>query len=239
MPKKPAHNRCSTEGFARKAKATHGDLYDYSKVVYARAHGKVIITCKEHGDFEQTASNHIRGFGCPKCSGKHRHSTAEWVAEAKAVHGDRYDYGKVFYVRVHGKVIIICCEHGDFEQEASSHLRGRGCPSCPARYDEPASLYIMANSYDQVKIGYSIDPEARLSKLNRDAPFSAELLKEWVLPDTPAARTVETEIHQYLAGYHAGLSGFDGATEWFNTTPEYAIPIISGIVEQYKTGDRE
>ena len=28
------------------------------------------------------------------------------------------------------KVVIVCSEHGDFEQTPSSHLNGSGCPQC-------------------------------------------------------------------------------------------------------------
>ena len=41
-----------TQVFIEKARVKHGDRYDYSKVVYVRSKDKVIITCKEHGDFE-------------------------------------------------------------------------------------------------------------------------------------------------------------------------------------------
>ncbi len=45
----------------------HGDRYDYSKVKYTNSKEKVIIICKEHGKFEQTANQHKQGNNCPKC----------------------------------------------------------------------------------------------------------------------------------------------------------------------------
>lgn len=54
----------------------------------------------------------------------------EFIRRAKLVHGDKYDYSKVNYVNNRTKVIIICPEHGEFEQIPDSHLRGRGCPIC-------------------------------------------------------------------------------------------------------------
>jgi hypothetical protein len=47
--------------------SVHGNRYDYSGVVYTTAHTKVPITCKEHGIFWQSPSNHIQGTGCPSC----------------------------------------------------------------------------------------------------------------------------------------------------------------------------
>ena len=59
-----------------------------------------------------------------------RSNTAEFVAKAQKIHGDRYDYTLVEYRRACEKVTIICREHGCFNIEANSHLRGRGCAKC-------------------------------------------------------------------------------------------------------------
>src|SRR5690554_6008376 len=57
----------SKNRFIERSRAVHGDRYDYSKAVYTRSKDKVVITCKAHGDFEQSPKNHIRGQGCVKC----------------------------------------------------------------------------------------------------------------------------------------------------------------------------
>lgn len=57
-------------------------------------------------------------------------TTEEFIAKAKTVHGDKYDYSKVEYKRGNKKVCIVCPAHGDFWQTANSHLCGRGCPDC-------------------------------------------------------------------------------------------------------------
>ena len=36
--------------------------------------------------------------------------------KARDLHGDRYDYSKVDYTNANSKVIIICSEHGEFQQ---------------------------------------------------------------------------------------------------------------------------
>ena len=43
------------------------DNYEYSKFIYNCATCKSIITCKKHGDFEQTPSKHLENQGCVKC----------------------------------------------------------------------------------------------------------------------------------------------------------------------------
>lgn len=148
--------------------------------------------------------------------------TKLFIEKARAVHGDLYDYGRAVYAHSREKVIITCKKHGSFEQTPHSHLSGQGCPSCPARYDQPTNLYLMHNGLGQVKVGYSIDTDRRISKLNSTAPFEAELLETWTLPDMPTVRKIESKVHRKLAKYHAGLSGFDGASEWFNASPDTA-----------------
>ena len=54
----------------------------------------------------------------------------EFIEKAIKVHGNKYDYSKVEYVNNRTKVCIICLEHGEFWQQANSHLRGEGCPKC-------------------------------------------------------------------------------------------------------------
>lgn len=60
-----------------------------------------------------------------------RLTTDEWVARARATHGDRYGYSKVEYVNKNTKVTIVCRVHGDFQQKAVSHAHhGHGCARC-------------------------------------------------------------------------------------------------------------
>lgn len=58
----------TTEYFVEKAKAVHGDTYDYSLVKYTRAKDCVKIICKTHGVFEQMPDGHLAGKGCRACS---------------------------------------------------------------------------------------------------------------------------------------------------------------------------
>ena len=59
----------SAEEFISKAREVHGNLYDYSKADYVTARKKVVITCKDHGDFEQLPYSHLRGSKCSYCAG--------------------------------------------------------------------------------------------------------------------------------------------------------------------------
>lgn len=126
-----------TNMWIKKAKAVHGNKYDYSKTVYKDIKTKVFITCKVHGDFEILPQKHIlRDQGCREC-GKNKQrevflkNQEQWISEAKKVHGDKYDYSKVDYIGSVTNVEIICKKHGSFWQAPSKHIsRGDGCPSC-------------------------------------------------------------------------------------------------------------
>jgi hypothetical protein len=147
--------RKTVEIFFKEAKAVHGDKYDYSKVIYKHGEKKIIIICPEHGEFEQTPTGHLIGHGCPKCSGLYKKTTKEYIQKAKETHGDKYDYSKVVYVNSNTKVIIICPEHGEFEQEARLHLIGAGCQKCSGSYMDTKYFIQKAKAIHGDKYDYS------------------------------------------------------------------------------------
>lgn len=63
-------SRNSFDTFLERAKAAHGDLYDYSKVVYTGVHHRVTVVCPVHGDFEIKPYLLWTGKGCQKCARK-------------------------------------------------------------------------------------------------------------------------------------------------------------------------
>ena len=122
--------RMTNEDFINKAKAVHGDKYDYSKVQYVYNKTEVCIICREHGEFWQKPKNHLSGYGCPICSGRKKMRTSDFIKKARSVHGEKYDYSKAEYKGYSEKLCIICPEHGEFWQRAGNHLKGIGCPKC-------------------------------------------------------------------------------------------------------------
>ena len=120
----------STEEFIERAREIHGDTYDYSKVSYINSNTKVTIICKTHGEFQQRPQKHLIKRGCDICGGSYKSNTEEFIAKAKEIHGDTYDYSKVEYIDRKTNVIIICKKHGEFPQTPKTHLRNCGCDSC-------------------------------------------------------------------------------------------------------------
>lgn len=125
----------NTPDFLSKATTLFGSKYLYEKTVYTKAREKLIVTCREHGDFLTTANSHLRGKGCPECgvnkAAKTRAKGLElFVKQSKAINKNRYSYDKAVYVNTHMYVILTCKIHGDFKVTPNSHLRGANCSKC-------------------------------------------------------------------------------------------------------------
>jgi hypothetical protein len=158
-----------TEAFIEKAIKVHGDKYDYSKVEYKKSSLKVIIICKEHGDFEQTPNSHLCNKGCVKCgimirANLTRKDNIYFIEKAKLIHGDTYDYSKVNYINCNKKVIIICKIHGEFNQTPSNHKK-YGCIKCGIVKNSDSqrktndefikqSIEVHGDKYDYSKVNY-------------------------------------------------------------------------------------
>lgn len=124
-----------TTEFIEKANKIHGTTYDYSKVEYKNCSTKVLIICKEHGEFSQRPGNHLTGNGCKKCRDEKSGSTQrlslnDFINKAKDIHGDNYDYSNVKYVNSHINIQIGCKIHGIFYQKPNNHLNGATCLLC-------------------------------------------------------------------------------------------------------------
>lgn len=134
-------HKWTTKSFVDASNYIHGGRYIYDKTKYVKRNQKVIITCPEHGDFEQTPGNHLYGYGCPACAGVNKLTPETFMAKAKKVHGDKYDYSLVTGdISSHHKVAIICLEHGVFEQTPTGHLSGKGCSKCADQKREETNL---------------------------------------------------------------------------------------------------
>ena len=116
--------------YTEKAKLIHGDKYNYDNVNYINTKTKIKIICKNHGEFEQRPDHHLRGSGCPECSGNNKKENTTFIQESIKIHGNKYDYSVSEYKGAHKKVKIICKEHGLFEQTPRAHLNNQGCSKC-------------------------------------------------------------------------------------------------------------
>jgi len=187
--------RNTTEGFITQAQIIHDFKYSYDKTEYRRVIDKVIITCKEHGDFTQKPNSHLSGAGCPKCSGRGL-SDQEWIARFEKVHGNKYDYSGFSYLGNKVKSQFICNIHGAFYQIPMDHIQGKNCPECfnELRSDlwnpnsaygirgyygteNPSNLYVVQLGSDLLKIGLSKDVSSRITRLSRESGLEIQKLR--------------------------------------------------------------
>lgn len=135
--------KLTTEEFIARAKAKHGEKYDYTLVNYFTNTTKVKIICRVHGTFEQSPASHIKNGGCKLCGsersalkrkGKNSITTEEFITRAKKVHGVTFDYSKSNYLGAYKKLEIVCSIHGSFWQSPQAHIYwGYGCEKCSAK----------------------------------------------------------------------------------------------------------
>lgn len=125
--------------FLIKAKNVHGEKYNYDKIFYLYEEEKITIVCNAHKvEFRQNVHKHLDGQGCPECSNKtrgnkSRSTKVDFVKKALSIHGNKYIYDKVDYIRSQDKVIITCKIHGDFPMTPANHThktKPQGCREC-------------------------------------------------------------------------------------------------------------
>ena len=122
--------KLTKEIFIKRSLLKHGKKCNYSSTEYINTTTKIRIICPEHGEFTQIPGKHLIGQGCQRCSNHPVFDTPSFIEDSKKIHGDKYDYSKVNYVKSKLKVKIICSTHGEFEQRPGNHLNGQGCGVC-------------------------------------------------------------------------------------------------------------
>lgn len=132
--------KLTTEEFIEKAEKVHRGLYKYSEVAYTKSASKVTIVCNVHGAFQQQAGAHLKGQGCPRCSGRDNYKLKNYMKLVKLRHKSKFTYYITEDLNPSTIIDINCKVHGTFKQRASSHLEGVGCKKCA--HEDKATSYI-------------------------------------------------------------------------------------------------
>ena len=193
--------RLTLSEFIEKSREVHGDAYDYSEADYVNSHTLTKIICKEHGSFYQKPIYHYMGSGCPICGEKKRIKSKtkdknEFIAEARKIHGDKYDYSKAEYICNDKKVCIICPEHGEFWIKPNNHLSGKqGCPICGGTKKLTTKEFISkakkihGSKYDYSKVDYKNNETKVCIICHEKDEFGEEHGEFWQTP------------HHHLSGF--------------------------------------
>ncbi|AUR85746.1 restriction endonuclease type II-like protein [Vibrio phage 1.081.O._10N.286.52.C2] len=94
-------------------------------------------------------------------------TTEQWVADAIAKHGDKFDYSQVEYTRWDAKVKVGCPDCNEFFlTPAYNHIKGSGCNICSTRNNARSKIVteekfieraiaVHGNYYDYSHMGYT------------------------------------------------------------------------------------
>lgn len=125
--------KLTQEEFINKAKEIHGDRYGYQDTAYTGRRNTIQVYCNTHKKyFPIQAGNFLNGSGCRDCYLDSKKDTLEsFIAKAKKIHQDKYDYSYVRYKGSKSYVRILCTTCGTMiRQKPNDHLSGYGCKTC-------------------------------------------------------------------------------------------------------------
>lgn len=129
-------NKKTNEQYLEDLESVYGDKLQYHLALYKGAKEPVTVICNTCSEeFSQEASYLLKGNGCPHCNIKQKlikltSNTKEFIDKAKRVHGDKFNYSLVNYIRANKDVDIICPKGHIFSQTPNNHLAGKGCRYC-------------------------------------------------------------------------------------------------------------
>jgi hypothetical protein len=151
-------NRSDKAEFITKSIALHGNRYDYSKVIYRDNKTKVVVICKQHGEFKIQPNAHlaIRG-GCPRCSESKGESRirlfltklgVEFVQEYRI---EPYRYRYDFYVP---KVNLLIEYHGEQHYRPVSIFGGEAGYKKTVKRDKVKREIARRSDYKMLTVSY-------------------------------------------------------------------------------------
>lgn len=241
MPKK-----LTTEEFIERATIVHNNFYVYNNTIYKGDKIKVTITCPLHGDFNQNPYDHTKGHGCSKCKSektKLRVKTSEqFVKEASSKHSGFYTYTNTVYKSSRTKVTITCPIHGNFEQNSTDHLAGRGCQKCGKEKSNKAitttidqfierSVTTHKSKYDYSKVNY-VDTKSKVVII---CPHHGEFLQT---PEhhtkgagCPKCKNVGFNINDSAVLYYAKIKA--------NNIYKFGVTSKKDPINRFELSDRE
>lgn len=128
----------NNDTFIAKARAVHGDKYDYSMSEYKGFNTKMTIVCKTHGSYIMSPLSHInKKRGCYSCmkNSKILLHIKSFIEISNKIHNNFYDYSLIStdnYENRSTSIPIVCPTHGVFYQSPDKHLSGQKCKMCSA-----------------------------------------------------------------------------------------------------------
>ena len=217
---KEVEKKQNREIFIERAKQIHGDKYDYSFVKYINAREPVEVFCNSCkvawpvSPYAHAKPN-LKGSGCPRCAGFLR-TTEDFIREAKAVHGDKYDLSLVNYKNARDGVLIRCPKHGR-TWETTWHsfiIKKHVCAECGKEsLRKPPSFYIeLFNSVHSEKYDYSLF--SHFDGWHKKIKIICKKHPHNPFPQTPAAHYYLQNNCPKCAAKERGYKSRDSLSDW-------------------------
>lgn len=198
---------------------------------YIGARGKAVIKCDNDHEYIVTICHFKTGTRCPICevatrSEKNRKPINQCETEIlKICIFENLEFlGWCTEYRNSGtKISVECSIHGMWEVSVNNFVnKSRRCPGC-ASYgyasNKSGVLYsLMSECGSMVKIGITNKFSQRHHQLISRTPFAFSVHRHLQCDDGAYPPMLERMFHNEFPS--AGLSGFDGATEWRVWYPE-------------------
>lgn len=199
------------EDFIKRAKAKHGDKFDYSQVKYIASHLPVKIVCPKHGLFEQPPNSHYKtNYACLNCAFDAQTLMIEkFIERSKIKHGDKYDYSKSIYINDTVKIEILCKEHGAFWKRPSDHFSGQGCPDCSQNARKKSLSEFIEEAREAHNGAYDYSKIVGFNGVYDDVEIVC-----------PKHGSFFQTVHSHLSGAGCRLCGFG-----FRTTDEFVAEL--------------
>jgi hypothetical protein len=130
-------------------------LYSYKLDCYKNNKQKIEIECENKHIFSMSISQHLKGYGCPYCSG-YKKSKSDILYEINKKHNFKYQYPDFNYDKLEDEIRIICDKHGEFTKSLKLHRRGVGCVKCSGRHSPDNIEFIKYCKEIDDNIDYSL-----------------------------------------------------------------------------------
>lgn len=183
------------------------------------------MICSIHGGWFTTVNRIIFAcVHCPLCVSNRQKTKEERESEINKICKEKNYIFKGWLtekITWESKIILQCEDHGDFiltVNKLTSRLTE--CPSCSKSGFNPSkhsTLYLLrSTSGEHLKIGISNQYKQRIAGLKAKTPFPFDII-ELYHSDGNTIQSLEKDFHKHFES--AGLTGFDGCTEWLKWNP--------------------
>jgi ssDNA-binding Zn-finger/Zn-ribbon topoisomerase 1 len=217
--------------FIERAIQIHGDKYTYEKTVYRGRHAKLVITCLEHGDFEQASGDHLGNHGCPNCkaaaaSVRKASNLEKFIEAATQLHDARYSYENSVYRGSSTKLLITCPNHGDFPQRPNDHLMGHGCVKCR----DDAHVERRCSTLEKFIEAANVVHHGKYSYPR--AVYVNSFTKLWIT--CPDHGDFEQAAYSHLSGIECPGCGADAHAAWSASRRSTTAEFIEGATRKHR-----